>query len=132
MRLRPVPFILVLAACGGDLATEPDAHVLLGRWGNATAEFVALQGAAEVRLPCVTVRIARSVRVTDAGTFDADGRLDDSRAQTGDLPRVRVSGTIHGEQLQVTLAAEAAVTPTRMDLVRGVMPEALDLVHCDL
>jgi hypothetical protein len=129
MRLLAVPSILILAGCG-DLATEPDPQVLLGRWGNATTEFVALQGAAELRFACATVRIARSVRVTDAGTFEADGRLDDSRAQTGDLPRVRVS--VRGAQLQVTLAAPVAFAPTRMDLVRGVMPEGLELVHCDL
>ncbi|HEU4955809.1 MAG TPA: hypothetical protein VFT28_14580, partial [Gemmatimonadales bacterium] len=95
-----VALLLALGACSSD-DTGPSDQVLVGSWGSAAAEFIALQAGAEVRTGCTTIVIHAPVTLTEANTFTTRGELHGSGAALGKLPSVAVSGTLSGARLSL-------------------------------
>lgn len=126
--------VLMLVGLGGcaDRATEPAGPVLLGQWGTADVEVIAIRAGAEVRLPCITIIVDAPVPLGVDQTFDVRGRLSGSGAQLGELPLVRVIGRLSGTQLVVTVPAAPRADPVTHVLEAGVRPQPGSEPQCPL
>ena len=126
-----VLMLVGLGACA-DRATGPAGPVLLGQWGTADAEVIAIRAGAEVRLPCATITVEAPVPLRTDQSFDVRGRLSGSGAQLGELPLVRVTGSISGTQLVVTAPVAPGTDPVTHVLEAGVHPQAASEPQCPL
>jgi hypothetical protein len=117
--------VVALTTSGCENANEPQARAfLLGQWGSATANFIAIRAGAELLLGCAVIIIDEPVALQPDGTFSAPGRLNPSGpAIHGELPRVSVTGSISGALATVVVPGSDLLTPGTYVLEAGVSPQ---------
>ena len=117
--------VATLTTSGCENATEPEVRaLLLGQWGSATTNFIAIRAGAELWLGCAVIIIDGPIPLQPDGTFSAGGRLDPSGpAIYGELPRVSMTGSISGAQATVVVPGSDLLTPGTYVLEAGVSPQ---------
>jgi hypothetical protein len=100
--------LLSIAACSGD-SMAPEEPILRGQWGSDQAELIAIAAGAELRFGCAAAVIDDPITLTAANTFVAAARLSGSMASYGPDPVVRLSGSLAGSQLIISVPSVPAV-----------------------
>jgi hypothetical protein len=93
--------LLLLVGCGDGM--EPDETLLRGEWGSDQAELIAITAGAELRFGCAVAVVEDPITLTAANTFVASARVHSSMALLGKGPVVRLSGSVAGDQLTITV-----------------------------
>jgi hypothetical protein len=93
--------LLLQVACGEGIG--PNETLLRGHWGSDQAELIAIGTGAELRFGCASAVIDDPIAMTAANTFVAAARVHSSMARLGKDPVVRLSGSLSGSQLTVTV-----------------------------
>jgi hypothetical protein len=104
---RFVSSVVLLLACG----TEPSSGPLTGQFGGQLSDgmralLTLSDTAAQVRLPCATVRLTAPVVADSAGRFVASGLW---QASTTVVAPAQLTGVAHGRTLDVTVTVSATV-----------------------
>jgi hypothetical protein len=121
---RMVLTFTLLLAGGCGQPNEPQLSFLVGQWGSTTADFIAIRAGAELRLACTLIVMDDPIPLQPDGTFSVLGRLQASGPQIqGELPRVRVSGTIAGAHATIIAPSVHRGTPETLALEAGVTPQ---------
>jgi hypothetical protein len=133
--LRPWAFrigtLLLVSACASE-PTGPAGPVLIGNWGSADVELIAIRAGAEVRLACATIIIDAPIALSASNTFAVRGRLDRSGAELGGLPGVDVTGSVSGTRVLVTVPGTVSGERVTFALDAGVTPAPGDVPECPL
>jgi hypothetical protein len=93
--------LLLQVACGNSIG--PNETLLRGHWGSDEAELIAIGAGAELRFGCATALVESPITLTTAHTFVAAARVSGSFAALGPNPIVRLSGSLSGNQLTVSV-----------------------------
>ena len=95
-------FLFLLSACSDDTAPNQET-VLRGHWGSDEAELIAIGAGAELRFICASAVTDEAITLTGDNTFVAAARVNGSMARLGPDPVVRVSGSLAGTRLTVSV-----------------------------
>jgi hypothetical protein len=114
-------WILALSACGNNDPTGAHSNVLVGRWGSATVELVAINAGAELADGCNTVVINRPILLREDSSFQVGGRVRAGLVSSGGR-EITVEGRVLGSTITVTAEFYAADGPTALTLESGVAP----------
>lgn len=128
-RLGIAASLLAVVACAPE-PVAPSGPVLIGAWGSADAELIAIRVGAEVRLGCATISIEHPIQLSAGNTFAARGRLDGSGLELGRLPLVDVTGSLHDSQVSITAPSFAGDDPATYVLEAGVTRPPGELPVC--
>ena len=112
---------LLLLGCGDDLAA-PSGRELRGTWGSieARTELIALFAGAELRIPCTTFIIDDPIVLDDTNGFATRARVQGSGAVIGELPVVRLTGSLGGERVTVAVPQTGSAPAATYLLDAGV------------
>jgi hypothetical protein len=122
LTLLAVASTIGFAACNGDDTTEPQANLLLGRWGGGPVELVAIHAGAEVTGDCATLVIGSPIVLRDDGSFRATGHFRDA-SLSGAGPAVTLEGQVDGSRVRISLPVFAQQGPVTFTLDSGVVPQ---------
>jgi hypothetical protein len=126
-----VTLLTALFACSSD-SSGPSDRVLVGTWGSPKAEFIAIQAGAEVRAGCTTIVIRVPITLTESNTFSTRGELHGSGAVVGELPSAKVTGSLSGGRLSLTVPSIAGGPAVTYLLEAGVTRPAAEVPECPL
>lgn len=125
-------FLLVsLAACGGN-GTAPEETLLRGQWGSAEAELIAIAAGAELRFGCAGAVIDDPIALTDANTFTATARVSGTMMSLDPGPVVRLSGSLAGSRVTITVPEVLGFPAATYVLSAGVSRPPLEEPVCPL
>ena len=121
--------LLLTLGCGDD-ATAPTGRELVGSWGSSEVELVALYAGAELRVPCIRFIIDDPILLDQANHFWARAKVDGPGLTLGDLPIVRLTGSVDGNRVTVAVP-QNEVTPAATYLLDwGVTPAPPEVPAC--
>jgi hypothetical protein len=131
--LKPAPRVIAaalgIAACGSN-PTAPTGRELVGAWGSAQAELIAIYAGAEFRIPCTRFIIDDPIMLDQANAFAVQARVDGPGFTAGELPVVRLTGAVVGHQTTIDVPAGAQTPATRYVLDAGVRPDPAEEPAC--
>ena len=120
--------LLAFASCAGGTASPAEAAAIPeGIWGGEGARLTVLDDHAVLELDCSAGRIAAPIRLDRSGAFDVSAAL---QRTTGAVPAsdvqaplatqtVRLTGTLAGDTILVTIVSVADGASESVALVRG-------------
>jgi len=121
--------LLLTLGCG-DGASAPTGRELVGMWGSTEAELIALYAGAELRLPCTRLIIDDAVVLNDANGFTAQARVDGPGLTAGNLPVIRLTGSVAGSQVTIAVPQSSQTAAATYRLETGVTPAPEDEPEC--
>jgi hypothetical protein len=130
--LKSLLLLLLIAGACSEPAAPANDRLLVGQWGSADAELIAIEAGAEVRMACATVIINDPISLTAEQSFVARGRVRGSGATLGTLPVVSVTGVVSGTQLRVTFPDGPGASPRTRILEAGVTLQRTEPPMCPL
>ena len=128
--MKPSILLAMVAACAGCTDSVDPSRILVGQWGNPSAELIALRSGAEPRFDCSVIVIDEPLELLPDNQFGARGELWGSGASVGDPPRATISGTMAGNG--VTLRVATGTQWFSLTLEAGVVPQPDEVPVCPL
>jgi hypothetical protein len=128
---RGLAAALLLLGCGDDPAA-PSGRELVGTWGSidARTELIALLAGAELRTPCTTFIIDDPVVLDDTNGFATRARVRGPGAVLGELPVVRLTGSLGSAWVTVVVPLTASTYAVSYLLDAGVTVPAAEVPEC--
>ena len=104
----------------------------MGTWGSIEnrTELIALLAGAELRVPCTTFIIDDPIVLDDTGGFATRARVRGSGAVIGELPVVRLTGSLGGDRVTVVVPRMGSTPAINYLLDAGVTVPAVELPEC--
>jgi hypothetical protein len=99
-------------------------------WGSPEAHLIALYAGADLRIGCTWLIIDDAIVLDDRNGFSAHARVAGSGLTLGDLPVVRLTGSVDGSTVTVTVPQSAQTTATTYRLEAGVTRAPADEPEC--
>ncbi len=120
---------LGLLACGDSELTSPQTDVLVGQWGSATAELLAIHSGAELSDGCNTIVINRPIVLGKDGSFQVGGQLRTGGMSTGG-PMITIAGRVQGSIVLVSAEFYSTDGAVTLSLASGVVPGSENKPEC--
>ena len=117
-----VAILLLALGCGDDEFTAPTGRELVGSWGSADGRLVAVRSGADLRAGCVSFIIDGPIVLTDENTFSVRAGVYGPGASIGNLPVVRLSGSVAGRAVRVAVPVSDQAPAGTYVLEQGVDP----------